>query len=115
MNGLLHTLPFKTPLQPYATWFTLCVISILTLTNGFQVFWPKQWSASSFLAAYITIPIFLVLYLGHKAWFRTSIARPLHEIDVLGGKEKLDREEEVDRANEVVPSNWLEKFWYWLA
>lgn len=35
-HQMLHVLPYKTKLQPYATWFTLFVLIILTLTNGFQ-------------------------------------------------------------------------------
>ena len=67
-NGMMNVLPFRTPLQPYATQFTLFLITVLTLTNGFQVFFPDNWSVSDFLAAYITIPIFFGLYLGHKIW-----------------------------------------------
>jgi amino acid transporter len=35
-NQMLHVLPYRTKLQPYATWATLFVLIILTLTNGFQ-------------------------------------------------------------------------------
>lgn len=35
-NQMLHVLPYKTKLQPYATYATLFVLTILTLTNGFQ-------------------------------------------------------------------------------
>ena len=34
-NNMLSTLPYKTPLQPYATYVCLFIISLLTLTNGF--------------------------------------------------------------------------------
>jgi yeast amino acid transporter len=39
-HGLLHTLPFKTPLQPYSTYFFIVLLSVLTITNGFYVFFP---------------------------------------------------------------------------
>ncbi|KAK0630260.1 amino acid permease/ SLC12A domain-containing protein [Bombardia bombarda] len=112
-QGLLDTLPFKTPLQPHATWVVLGVVSLLTLTNGFQVFAAASWNVSNFLAAYITIPAFLLLYLGHKLWFRTAWAKPVHEIDVLTGKKEMD-----DLcANDVdpVPRNWAHKVWLWIA
>lgn len=32
---LLHTLPYTTLFQPYATWLVLCAVSMLTLTHGF--------------------------------------------------------------------------------
>ncbi|KAI0595991.1 proline-specific permease [Biscogniauxia sp. FL1348] len=112
-NNLLESLPFRTPLQPYATYFVLLVVSVLTLTNGFQVFFPSQWSVSSFLASYITIPIFLALYLGHKAVYRTPFAIKIHDVDAWTGKKEMDEMCALDVA--PVPRNWLEKFWFWLA
>ncbi len=128
-NGLLHTLPHRTPLQPYATYFVLLVITVLTLTNGFDVFFPSQWSVSNFLAAYITLPIFFALYLGHKIYFAVYQVRKgkdgdesgpawiwaekIPNIDVLPGKREMDELEAMDEAR--VPRNWAEKLWYWLA
>lgn len=112
-NNMLNVLPLKTRLQPYATWFALVVIVALTLTNGFQVFFPSEWSASSFVAAYITLPIFLVLYLGHKIWFRTRFARRIKDVDVMTGKKEMDELEAMDEP--PVAENWLQKVWYWVA
>lgn len=112
-HGMLDVLPYRTPLQPYAAYFMLFLITLLTLTNGFQVFVPSMWSASSFLAAYITIPIFIVLYLGHKVWFRTPFAIKLEDVDVLTGKKEMDELAAMDRP--PVPKNWAEKVWYWIA
>jgi yeast amino acid transporter len=139
VKGMLDALPYRTPLQPYATYVVLVIVVLLTLTNGFQVFFPANWSVSNFLAAYITIPIFLVLYLGHKAWRSTqyvmkecswngslrpmamarewfghwSFGRKTFEIDVLTGKREMDELEAMDVP--PVPRNWIEKAWYWLA
>ncbi|KAL9015339.1 MAG: hypothetical protein Q9173_000049 [Seirophora scorigena] len=64
-NGLLDQRPYRVPGQPYVIYVALSVLVILTLTNGFQVFFPSKFTASSFLAAYITLPTVIVLYLGH--------------------------------------------------
>ncbi|KAI0838447.1 proline-specific permease [Hypoxylon sp. FL0890] len=112
-HGLLDSLPFRTPLQPYATYVVLFIIVILTLTNGFQVFFPSEWSVSSFLAAYITIPIFLVLYIGHKVYYRTRFALRVEDVDVWTGKKEMDDMCAADV--EPVPKNWVEKAWFWLA
>ncbi|KAF4952629.1 hypothetical protein FSARC_12591 [Fusarium sarcochroum] len=53
-------------LQPYVSWMTLIVFSVLTLLNGFTVFFPSEWSLASFFSAYIGIPTFVILYLGHQ-------------------------------------------------
>jgi amino acid transporter len=112
-QNLLHTLPYRTPFQPYLVYFILGLIIVLTLTNGFQVFFPKNWSVSDFLAAYITLPIFLVLYIGHKIFYRTRFAIPVHEIDVISGKKEMDEL----CANDVapVPKNWAHRIWLWIA
>ncbi|KAI1643653.1 proline-specific permease [Daldinia loculata] len=112
-HGLLDALPYRTPLQPYATYVVLFIIVILTLTNGFQVFFPSQWSVSNFLAAYITIPIFLVLYLAHKIIYRTPLATKVEDVDAWTGKKEMD---DLSAAEEErVPRNWYEKVWFWLA
>lgn len=112
-NDAYETLPFKTPFQPYATWIALFVLTILTLTNGFHVFFPKNWSAANFLAAYITLPIFLALYVGHKALRRTPFAIKVSEIDIMTGKKEMD--ELSASYTEPVPKNWLHKVWLWVA
>jgi amino acid transporter len=112
-RGILHTLPFRTALQPYGSYYALFIIILLTLTNGFQVFFPSQWSVSDFLAAYITIPIFLALYFGHKLWFRTSFAIPKEDIDVVTGVREMDELAAMDVS--PTAKNWIEKVWFWIA
>jgi amino acid transporter len=138
-HNMMHVLPLRTRLQPYATYFALFMITILTLTNGFQVFVAGRWNLSDFLAAYITLPIFLALYLGHKFYYATrhvikdhswngrfqpipmlkawvaacTFATRLEDVDVLTGKKEMDELEMMDRP--PVPKNFLEKFWFWLA
>ena len=40
-------------MQPYGAWIALVMFVILVLINGFDVFFPGRFSASSFLTAYI--------------------------------------------------------------
>lgn len=118
-NNMLQILPYKTPLQPYATYVTIFVVSLLTITNGFQTFMAKPFVAADFIAAYITIPIILVLYLGHKAYtvfiqkLRSPWFIPVHELDAITGKKEMDELEEMEE--ERVASNIFQKFWHWLA
>ncbi|KAL8655628.1 MAG: hypothetical protein Q9226_002978 [Calogaya cf. arnoldii] len=112
-HGMLHQRPYKTPGQPYVTYVALGFLLVLTLTNGFQVFFPGKFTVSSFLAAYITLPIVAVLYLGHKICFRTPLFFQVEKIDVYTGKEEADRLEETDIP--PVPKNVWEKIWFWIA
>jgi amino acid transporter len=120
VNNVLHELPYKTPLQPYATWIALTIISLLTITNGFQWFIKDPFSARDFIAAYITLPVVAVLYVGHKIYARIALKRPLfqfahpiHEVDVITGKKEMDELERMEEPR--VAANWLQKAWYWLA
>lgn len=112
-QNLLHTLPYRTPFQPYLVYVILGIIIILTITNGFHVFFPSNWSAANFLAAYITIPAFLLLYFGHKIRFRTPFAIRVQDIDVITGKKEMD----ALCANDTkpVPRNFLHRIWLWIA
>ena len=112
-NNMLDALPYKTAFQPYATYFTLFIITLLTLTNGFAIFTKGNWDVKNFIAAYITLPIFLALYIGHKIWFRTPLCIKIQNIDVITGKREMDELEAMDQP--PVPKNWLERAWYWLA
>jgi len=114
-NGMLHELPYRTPLQPYFTYFVLGTVVLLTFTNGFQVFTKGRWSVSDFLAAYITLPIFLVLYIGHKIWFRTPFAIRVQQIDVISGKREMDELCKNDISGAPVPKNIWQKIWFWIA
>lgn len=112
-HGMMDRRPFKTPLQPYATWFILVFLTVLTLTNGFAIFWPQNWNVSDFLAAYITIPIFIVLYLGHKIWFRTPICKNVADIDVTTGVKEMEDLEAIE-PDRIAKNIWY-KIWYWIA
>lgn len=87
-------LPYHSRLQPYGAWFAMFFFAVLALINGFNVFFPGQFSASSFLTAYIGIPAFFVIYLGHKIWKGRDDAwyYPIPEIDIQEGLEELQNE-----------------------
>ncbi|EGX93517.1 amino-acid permease inda1 [Cordyceps militaris CM01] len=112
-NNAMDIRPYKTPLQPYASYFMIGLVSLLTITNGFQSFMAHPFVPADFIAAYITIPIVLVLYLGHKLWFRTRWAIPVHEIDIVTGVKEMDELGELEK--ERIPKNWVQRAWFWLA
>lgn len=113
-NGMLSSIPFRGPWQPYTSYFAMIMLILLCLTNGFQVFFPGNFSAASFLAAYITLPLFIALYLGHKMWARTPWIRSIETVDVSSGLEEAEREEEEDKGPPV-PRNLLERIWFWIV
>lgn len=60
------SVPYRSRFQPYAAYICLPIFIFLLLCNGFTVFYPGQFTVSGFLTTYLGIPIFLILWLGHK-------------------------------------------------
>ncbi|KAG9243821.1 amino acid permease/ SLC12A domain-containing protein [Calycina marina] len=108
-----NTLIFKSPMQPYLAWISLAFFVIIILFNGFDVFVGEShshWDVSSFLAAYIGIPIFFTLYGFWKIFKRTKLQHPA-DADITSGKAALDAEVWPEQN----PRNIVEKIWFWIA
>ncbi|KAH3675030.1 hypothetical protein WICMUC_002862 [Wickerhamomyces mucosus] len=93
-NGLYDRLPYKPILGPYGAYYSIGFITIVCLTNGYEVFF--DFNGPDFVAAYITLPFFAVFYFGHKIWTRNwAWGYPIEEIDVVSGLEKAEKEQEL--------------------
>lgn len=78
--------PYKSNLQPWGAYIALVGSIILILINGFTVFFPSEWSVSSFFTAYIGIPAFVVLFVGHKIFhLRDPWMWPADAVDLQTG------------------------------
>ncbi|RYP05657.1 hypothetical protein DL764_003666 [Monosporascus ibericus] len=112
-NGISRdTLPYKSPLQPYLAYFAIFFCLLVALTNGFDAFFPGNFSAKTFLPPYIDIPIFAGLFLGYKFVKRTKFVK-VHDMDLWSGKAEIDSLEGTWPV--VVPRNFLERIWFWIA
>ncbi|KAK6453983.1 proline specific permease [Scheffersomyces xylosifermentans] len=115
-HQLTERVTFWTPLQPFGAYYVIFFISLLTITNGYAVFF--NFKAGDFVAAYVTLPIVFGLYAGHRAYEmirngKVNWLRPISQIDVITGLDLIEEED----ANEPDPvaKNLLQKFWYWVA
>ncbi|VEU21280.1 DEKNAAC102646 [Brettanomyces naardenensis] len=103
---------YRPPLQMVGAYACLIFFSVITLTNGYAVFF--DFNASDFVAAYITLPIILVLYLGHAIWTKNWILfAPPEEIDCVSGLKEIEAEQAAYVA--PVPRNFLERIWFWVC
>ncbi len=68
----------------------LFLVFVLALTNGFQVFGPDKFKVLDFLAAHITMFIFLAFYPGDKIWFGMHFVAKLESIDVMIGRKEMN-------------------------
>lgn len=80
----------------------------MALINGFYVFWPHNWNVSTFLTAYIGIPLFLAIYFGHRVYcMREAWARDPVEVDLHTGLDEIIAEERPPKAHK---SRWGKAF-----
>lgn len=110
-----NTLVFKSPFQPYLAWISFWYFAIIIIFNGFDVFVGEHhshWNVTNFLAAYIGIPIFFVLYFFWKILKRTKWISA-YDADITTGKAALDAED--GQWPEQHPRNIFERIWFWIA
>ena len=92
------TLPFYIRGQLVYAWIALVGYIVIFLTNGFGVFVKGNWNIRDFAFAYLTLPFFIVCYVGHKIYSRIrfgsrwGILRP-EEMDLVTGKAEVDEDE----------------------
>ncbi|KAL6409216.1 AAT family amino acid transporter [Ilyonectria robusta] len=94
-------IPFQSILQPWASYICIVFFACLLGLNGFSVFFPGQWSVSSFLTSYIGLPIFLVIYGAHRVchWNEGWIIAP-SDVDLHTGLDAIKALEEVEAEQE---------------
>ena len=98
------TLPYKAWFEPYTSWYGLFFNVLIILTQGFTSFIP--WDTRSFFVAYISVIIFVVLYIGHKLVFRQPFADPARA-DLHTGRK--DIEMDFDDNEKAASSSWWRK------
>lgn len=78
-----ETLPYPAPLQPWASYYGLFFCCLIIITSGFTVF--IEWSTVGFFTQYLSLIIFVILYIGHKLILRTKPIR-LEDVDIVRGR-----------------------------
>lgn len=103
-----NDLPYKSFWQPWFSWYGLFFNVLIIITQGFTAFIP--WSTEDFFINYISLILFVVLYVGHKIFYRQPLVKPA-EADLLTGRKEVD--EMVVEEHE--PTTLWGKFWAWLG
>ena len=103
---------YRPPIQIFGSYACIFFFSLVAITNGYAVFF--DFNGSDFVAAYITIPIIVGVYLAHAIWTKNWMifAKP-EDIDVVTGLEEI--EEETRNYVKPVPKNFLQRIWFWIA
>ena len=101
-------LPYKAMLQPYFTYYGTFFNILIILTQGFTAFIP--WDTSSFFISYVSLILFVVLYLSHKIIFRTKFVNS-RDADLDSGRKEVEEM----HFEESEPTSAWGKFWAWLG
>ncbi|KAI9372383.1 amino acid permease/ SLC12A domain-containing protein [Aspergillus egyptiacus] len=83
-------LPYKAFWQPWYSWYGLFFNVLIIITQGFTA-WIPTFNVTDFFVAYISLILFVVLYLGHKIVFRPAFVRPI-DADIDTGRVALENE-----------------------
>ena len=111
-HNLNDRVTFRPKFGIAGAYFTIFFFTLISFTNGYAVFF--KFNASDFVAAYITIPIILVLYVGHMLWYRNfTLFAPPEQIDCITGLKEVEQQEAEYEA--PVAKNWLMKVYFWLC
>jgi amino acid transporter len=107
-----ESIPYNSFLQPYGAWIAMVAFITLTLINGFDVFFPGRFNASSFLTAYVGIPIFLGIYGLHKVfhWHEPWATAP-EDVDLQTGVDLVIANE----TPELHAKTWKKKMQGWFT
>ena len=69
----VNDLKFRAKFYPYGTWLSLILFIVVLFGANISVFQAPVFSWFDFASGYLTIPVFVLLYLGHKLWNRTRL------------------------------------------
>ncbi|PLB33801.1 putative arginine transporter [Aspergillus candidus] len=83
-------LPYKAIWQPWYSWYGLFFNTLIIITQGFTAFIPT-FNVTDFFIAYLSLILFVVLYVGHKVIARPSFVRP-EDADIDTGRTMLENE-----------------------
>ena len=94
--------PYQSIIQPWGAYIALVSSIFLVFVNGFTVFFPSEWSVSSFFTSYIGIPAFLVLFVGHKAMhWKEPWVKPAELVDMQTGLSEVLEAEKPERVRDT--------------
>lgn len=97
-------LPYQAWGGTWLAWYGLVFCTIIVFTQGFTAFVP--WNTRDFFIAYISVILFVVMYLGHKIAFRKGFISA-HEADITTGKFQVEMAETWEES----PRSWWAKTW----
>lgn len=89
------------------------MVILVILFNGMDVFLQDKWSTTNFVTSYISLVVYVALYLFWKVTKRCKFVT-IPNIDLVTGTTQFDEMDAFYKENEEVPTTALKRFWRWL-
>ena len=99
-------LPFKAKFMPFGAYYGAFFIGLIIIIQGFTAFAPS-FDVSSFFAAYISVFLFIAVWVVFQCIYRGKLYRSLDEVDIDTDRRDIDAIIWEDDE----PKNLWEKFW----
>lgn len=86
-------LAYRSPLQPFGSYFALAICVIVIFIKNFTVFLGDSFTYKNFITGYIVLPVFVIMGVGYKLIKKTSVIAA-EEADLETYRDVIDAEEE---------------------
>ncbi len=86
----LNDLKYRASLYPFGPILALLMCIIIILGQGYSYITPSEIDWNGLIAAYIGLPLFLILYIGYKIKNKTKVI-PLDDVDVSYSNNKISK------------------------
>lgn len=114
----LDELPFVSQSGVYGSWYGFIVLFLVLVASFWTSLFPlggNGASAESFFEGYLSFPILVVFYVGHKVYYRRRrFVIPLEKVDVISNRKAVDldaRREELKLERERLRNSpFLKRF-----
>ncbi|QLQ78754.1 hypothetical protein HG537_0B01030 [Torulaspora globosa] len=99
-------LPYKAKFMPYLAYYALFFMVLIIIVQGFTAFAPA-FNGVDFVAAYISVFLFIGIWLVYQLWFRCRLIRKLDDIDIDSDRRGIEAVVWEDEG----PKTFWDKFW----
>lgn len=99
-------LPFKAVLMPWLAYYAAFFMTIIIIIQGFTAFAPI-FSGQDFAAAYVSVFLFIFLWIVFQLWFRCRLIHKIEDVDIDTDR----RDIEAVLWEDPEPKTFWDKFW----
>ncbi|CCF58339.1 hypothetical protein KAFR_0E01850 [Kazachstania africana CBS 2517] len=119
-NRSLDELPYLSQTGIWGAWYGVLVLFLVIVASFWTSMFPlgsAHADAESFFESFLSLPILLVCYFGHKLYFARNWRLQIgaEEMDIDSGRKIIDEEglkQEREEEEKAMNSSFLIKFWH---